>query len=72
MANQLVSQLGNSLGSLAQDYPGVADSVLYPNGVAGTTTARSHRQALMSQFNTMASNALATAACRARQRSIAV
>ena len=62
MANQLVSQLGNTLGSLAQSYPTVADSVLYPNGVAGTTGVQVASQALTGQFNTMASNALATAA----------
>ena len=57
MAQQLVSQLGNTLGSLAQSFPNVATSMLYPNGVTGTPS-----QALTSEFGTMASNALSTAA----------
>jgi hypothetical protein len=59
MGQQLVSQLGNALGSLAQSFPGVANSVLFPNGVAG---ASSPSQALINQFGTMASSALSTSA----------
>jgi hypothetical protein len=59
MGQQLVSQLGNTLGSLAQSFPGVANSVLFPNGVSGSS---SPTQALTNQFGTMASNALSTAA----------
>jgi hypothetical protein len=59
MGQQLVSQLGNTLGSLAQGFSGVANSVLFPNGVSGSS---SPSQSLINQFGTMASSALSTAA----------
>ena len=55
---QVVNQLGNTLGSLAQKLPSVANSILFPNDV--TTT--SPTQELFQQFGVQARNALDTAA----------
>ena len=38
IGNQIVSQLGDSLGALAQSFPTVANSVLFANGVTTPTT----------------------------------
>jgi hypothetical protein len=57
MGGQVVSHLSNTLGSLAQSFPTVATSMLFPNG---TTSMPS--QDLLSAFNTQATNALATVA----------
>jgi hypothetical protein len=55
MEGQVVSQLANSLGTLAQNLPGVANSVLFPNG-----TSTSPTQQLFDQFGVQARNALST------------
>ena len=57
MAGQVVTQLGNSLGSLAQSFPNVATSMLFPNGATGGPA-----QGLLDGFNQQSSNALTTAA----------
>jgi hypothetical protein len=57
MAGQVVNQLSGTLGSLAQSFPDVANSVLFPNGATGTPT-----QDLMNTFSQQVSNALNTAA----------
>jgi hypothetical protein len=57
MGGQVVSQLGNTLGSLAQSFPTVATSMLFPNG-----TTSSPGQDLLSAFNTQVTNALTTVA----------
>ena len=57
MGGQVVSQLSNTLGSLAQSFPAVATSMLFPNG---TTSMPS--QDLLSAFNSQATNALTTVA----------
>jgi hypothetical protein len=56
MGQQLVNQIGNTLGSLAQGFPTVANSVLFPNG---TTTAT---PAAMTAFQNLSNPALGTAA----------
>ena len=35
LGGQLVSQVGNTLGSLAQSFPNVANAALFPNGTTG-------------------------------------
>jgi hypothetical protein len=57
MGNQLLNQVANTFGALAQSFPNVANSVLFPNGTTGTPS-----QAALNTFNTMVNNALATAA----------
>jgi hypothetical protein len=57
MGSQLVHQVGNTLGLLAQSFPGVANSILFPNGTTGTPS-----QAALSRFTTAFNNAVATAA----------
>ncbi len=57
MATQVVSQLGNNLGSLAQSFPNVAEAMLFPNGTTTTPT-----QELVQAFNQQSSTALGTAA----------
>ncbi len=57
MGNQLLNQVANTFGTLASTFPGVANSVLFPNGAAGTPS-----QAALNTFNTMVNNALDTAA----------
>ena len=56
MGGQVISQLSNTLGSLAQSFSTVATSMLFPNGTSGTPG-----EDLVSAFNTQASNALTTA-----------
>ncbi len=57
MGQQVASQLANTLGTLAQNFPTVANSVLFPNN---TTT--SPTQQLFDQFGVQARNALSTVA----------
>jgi hypothetical protein len=57
MGNQVISQMSNTLGMLAQSFPTVAASMLFPNGTTATPT-----QDLIRAFNTQATNALTTAA----------
>jgi hypothetical protein len=57
MGNQLLNQVANTFGTLAQTFPSVANSTLFPNGTNVTPT-----QAEVNQFNTQVGNALATAA----------
>ena len=57
MAGQVVSQLGNSLGSLDQSFPIVANAMLFPNG-----STASPSQDLIEAFGQQSSNALDTAA----------
>ena len=57
LGGQLLNQVGNTLGSLAQSFPNVANAMLFPNGTTGTPT-----QAAMNAFTTQYDNALATAA----------
>ena len=57
LGGQLLNQVGNTLGSLAQSFPNVANSMLYSNGATGTPT-----QAAMNAFSTAYNNALSTAA----------
>jgi hypothetical protein len=57
MGGQVVSQLSNTLGSLAQSFPTVATSMLFPNG-----TTSLPGQDLLSAFDTQATNALTTVA----------
>ena len=56
MCGQVVSQLGNTLGLLAQSFPNVANSMLFPNGTTGIPT-----QDMLNSFNQQAVNALSTA-----------
>jgi hypothetical protein len=57
MGTQVVSQLSNSLGSLAQSFPNVANAMLFPAGSTVTPT-----QAVTALFGQQATAALATAA----------
>jgi hypothetical protein len=57
MGNQLLNQVGNTFGLMAQAFPNVANSILFPNGTNVTPT-----QAAVNQFNTAVGNALSTAA----------
>ncbi len=57
LGGQLLGQVGNTLGSLAQSFPSVANAMLYPDGTAGTPT-----QDAMNAFTTQYNNALSTAA----------
>ena len=57
MGQQVVSQLSNTLGSLAASLPSVATSMLFPNGVTATPS-----QDLINGFNSQVTNALDTAA----------
>jgi hypothetical protein len=57
MGGQVVSQLSNTLGSLAQSFSTVANSTLFPNGTTSTPSSD-----LVTAFDTQASNALNTAA----------
>jgi hypothetical protein len=56
MGGQVVSQLSNTLGSLAQSFSTVANSILFPNGTTSTPSSD-----LVTAFDTQASNALNTA-----------
>jgi hypothetical protein len=56
IGGQIVNMVGNTLGSLAQTFPNVANSMLFPNGTTGTPT-----QAALNAFNTASNNALNTA-----------
>ncbi len=56
MSGQVVSQLSNTLGLLAQSFPNVANSMLFPNGTTGIPT-----QDMLNSFNQQATNALSTA-----------
>jgi hypothetical protein len=57
IAGEIVNQLGNNLGTLAQNFMPVATSVLFPNGVTATIP-----QSLVNALGTMTNNALATIA----------
>ena len=57
MAGRVVSQLGDTLGTLAQSFPNVANSVLFPNGSTTNPT-----QQLFDQFGVQVRSALSTAA----------
>ena len=57
LGSQLLNQVGDTLGSLAQSFPNVANAMLFPNGTTGTPT-----QAATNAFTTQYDNALATAA----------
>lgn len=57
MGGQLLTQLGNTLGTLAQNFPNVANAALFPNGATGTPS-----QAALNAFATQMSNALGTTA----------
>ena len=57
MGQQVISQLSNTLGSLAKSFPSVATSMLFPNGVTTTPS-----QDLTNSFNSQVTNALDTAA----------
>ncbi len=57
MGSQLLNQVGNTLGMLAQAYPSVANAMLFPNGATGTPS-----QSAISAFNTAYNNAVGTAA----------
>ena len=57
LGDRLVSQVGNTLGSLSQSFPTVANAALFPNSTTGIPT-----QAAMNAFTTQYDNALATAA----------
>ena len=56
MSGQVVSQLSNTLGLLAQSFPNVANSMLFPNGTTGIPT-----QDMLNSFNQQAMNAPSTA-----------
>jgi hypothetical protein len=56
LGNQVINQFSNTLGSFAQSFPNVANSVLFPNGATTATTAA--QQAFANQVN----QALGTAA----------
>lgn len=53
LGNRVISQYSNSLGSLANSFPNVAQSALFANGSTGTPS-----QAAMNGFNTQYTNAL--------------
>jgi hypothetical protein len=57
MAQQLVSQISNTLGTLAQSFPNVLNSMVAANSATGNPN-----QQLFQQFGTQVSNALSTAA----------
>ncbi|MGO9462780.1 MAG: hypothetical protein ACLQVF_01265, partial [Isosphaeraceae bacterium] len=57
MAGQVVNQLRDTLGTLAQSFPNVANSVLYPNGSTSNPT-----QQLFDQFGVQSRSALSTVA----------
>ena len=59
IGGQLLNQVGNTFGSLAQSFPTVASAILYPNGTTTTTTPT---QTNLNAFTTQYNNALATAA----------
>ncbi len=58
MGSQLVHQLGNTLGLLAQSFPNVANSMLY----GGANAAGTPTPAALAAFNTAYNNAINTAA----------
>jgi hypothetical protein len=63
MGNRLMSQVSNSLGQLAQSFPGVASSALFPNGtIDANGLPISPSQDLLTAFNRQAGTALQTAA----------
>ncbi len=57
IGGQIASQLGNTLGTLAQSYSNVANSALFPNGTTATPT-----QSAMSAFSSQTNSALQTVA----------
>ncbi len=57
LGGQLLNQVGNTLGTLAQSFPTVANALLFPNGTTGTPS-----QSALSAFATQVGNALGTAA----------
>jgi hypothetical protein len=57
VGGQLVSQFANTLGSLAQSFPNVANSTLFPNGTTSTVD-----QSLLDTFTSQSNSALSTAA----------
>ncbi len=57
IGNQLLSQVGNTLGSLAYNYPTVANAILYPNGSTAVPTSTA-----IGNFTSAVNNALGTAA----------
>jgi len=57
IGGQLVNEVGNSLGSLAQSFPSVANAMLFPNGTTGTPD-----QSALNAFNSQVNSALGTAA----------
>jgi hypothetical protein len=57
LGGELLDQVGNTLGSLAQNFPSVANAMLFPNGTASTPT-----QDAMNAFTTQYNSALSTAA----------
>jgi hypothetical protein len=57
LGGQLLNQVGNTLGILAQSFPTVANAMLFPNGATGTPS-----QSALNAFATQVSNALATSA----------
>jgi len=63
MGNQLLNQVANTFGVLAQSFPSVANSVLFPNGIPSTAgTTITPAQDALNTFNTLVNNALGTAA----------
>jgi hypothetical protein len=65
--DQIESQVANTLGSLAETFPSVADAALFPNaitgtGTTGTGTTSTVDQNLLNAFTSQADTALGTAA----------
>ena len=56
LGGQILNLVGNTLGSLAQTFPNVANAMLFPNGTTVTPT-----QAALNAFTTQSNNALGTA-----------
>jgi len=57
IGGQILNQAANTFGALAQSFPTVANSMLFPNGATGTPT-----QAALNAFTSQSGNALGTAA----------
>jgi hypothetical protein len=65
--DQIESQVANTLGSLAETFPSVADAALFPNAITGTGTTSTGTsstvdQNLLNAFTSQADTALGTAA----------
>jgi hypothetical protein len=58
LGGQIEDQVANTLGSLAQSFPGVANAVLFPVGSTTTTV----NQSLLNGFTSQSNTALSTAA----------